>query len=404
MKVAFIAHFPNLYGANRSLLNLIDGLKPYGVVPHVIVPGEGPLTDTLRLRNIEFAIVPIQWWAEELKGNLVEQAYKIALFYPKAFKRLYLNFKLIPSLAEILQVWNIDVVYTNSCATPVGALVAHKLQLPHIWHLREFLDIDYNIYLDWGKLLCSFFIQIQKSAAQIAISKAIYLHFFGNSSKKCAHIVYNGISSNIELQRLHELGISSWKHGRPFTFALVGLIHPNKGQDVAIKALSRIADDFPDIRLLIVGDGSTEQLAQLKKLAENLGVSEQIEFWGYVDDPYKAYLASDVVLMCSKNEGMGRVTVEAMSVCRPVIGYDNAGTSEIIQHEYTGLLYRGDHEALAVCMKQLIENPDWAKKLGMNAWNRVVEEYSIETYSQKIYEILVSVTKKQNPSRSLLNI
>jgi glycosyltransferase involved in cell wall biosynthesis len=400
MRVAFIAHFPNLYGANRSLLNLIDGLKPYGVVPHVIVPGEGLLTDTLRLRNIKFAIVPIQWWAEDFKGNIFQKTYQLASFYPRGLKKLYVNLKLSNSLAEILKLWNIDVVYTNSSATPAGALVAKKLQIPHIWHLREFLDIDYNIYLHWGKLLCSSF--IKKADAQIAISQAVYLHFLGKNPRNNAHIIYNGIASNIELKRLYKLGISSWEDERPFTFALVGLIHPNKGQDVAIKALSKLTQDFPQIRLLIVGDGSPEKLTQLQQLAENLGVAKQVEFWGYVEDAYKAYLAADVVLMCSKNEGMGRVTVEAMSACRPVIGYDNAGTSEIIQHQHNGLLYRGNHEALAECMKQLIENPDWAKQLGMNAWNKVMEEYSIEIYSQKIYEILLSVTKKSTHSNTLI--
>ncbi|MBD2213612.1 glycosyltransferase family 4 protein [Nostoc linckia FACHB-104] len=394
MKVAFITHFPNLYGANRSLLNLIDGLKPYGVVPYVISPFEGKFTETLRIRNIEFSIVPIQWWADkfELQGNFVKKAYRIAAFYPKAFKRLYLNLKISPLLGEVIKKWNVDLVYTNSSATPAGALIAHKLHLPHVWHLREFLDLDYNYYLDWGKWLSNFI--IQKSDTQIAISKAIRSHFINELTTERTHVVYNGIASTVELERLYELGSYSLRANRVFTFALVGLVHPNKGQDIAIKALSILVQTFPQVRLLIVGDASPDKLAQLKKLAEDLGVSNQVEFWGYLDDPYKAYLASDVFLMCSKNEGMGRVTVEAMSVCRPVIGYDNAGTSEIIEHEYNGLLYRGDHEALAACMKRLIENPDWAKQLGMNAWSKVLEEYSIETYSRKVYEILLSVIKK----------
>ncbi|QIR37809.1 glycosyltransferase family 4 protein [Tolypothrix sp. PCC 7910] len=394
MRVAFITHFPNLYGANRSLLNLIDGLKPYGIVPYIIAPFEGQLTDKLNILNIEYAVVPIQWWADEFKGTLIDRAYQIASFYPKAFKRLYRNFQLIPKLEKILREWNINVVYTNSSATPVGALVAEKLKIPHVWHLREFLDKDYNIYLDWGKALSSLF--IQKSNAKIAISRAIASHFFSEHTTENLHIVYNGIASSVELKRLYEMGITSLSLDRPFTFALVGLIHPNKGQDVAIKALSKITPDFPQVRLLIVGDGSSDYLSQLKKLAENLGVSNQVEFLGYLEDAYKAYLDSDAILMCSKNEGMGRVTVEAMSVCRPVIGYDNAGTSEIIQHEKTGLLYRGNHEMLAACMSRLIENPDWAKQLGINSWHKVIEEYSTETYSKKIYEILVSLINKPN--------
>jgi len=40
--------------------------------------------------------------------------------------------------------------------------------------------------------------------------------------------------------------------------------------------------------------------------------------------------------MCSRHEAMGRVTVEAMSACLPVIGFDNGGTAELIEHERSG--------------------------------------------------------------------
>ena len=207
------------------------------------------------------------------------------------------------------------------------------------------------------------------------------------------HLVYNGIASTEEFDRLYKQESPSTSDDKPYTFALVGVIHPNKGQETAIRAFNVLFDTHSKIRLLIVGNGET---AHLKKLAQELGISNQVEFWGHIDNPYKAYLAADAVLMCSKNEGMGRVTVEAMSARRPVIGYDNAGTSEIIKHEYTGLLYKGEHEALAMCMKRFIENPNWAKKLGDNAWHIARKEYSIETYSKKIYEIIVSVVKTKN--------
>jgi glycosyltransferase involved in cell wall biosynthesis len=402
MKIAFITHYTELYGANRSLLNLIDGLKLHGVVPYVISPSEGPLIDALKHRNIEFAVVPIQWWVDNLRyeGNLAQKSHQIASYYRKAFRRLSLNIQAISSLASLLKAWNVDVVYTNSSATPAGALVAQKLHIPHVWHLREFLDLDYQFHHDWGKLFFKYV--INKADAQIAISKAIRSHFVnGFFPSKKMHVVYNGVTSTTKFEHLYEIANSSFQVNRPFTFALVGLIHPSKGQDVAIRALSILANDFPQVRLLIVGQGESTQITNIKKLANNLRMSNQVEFWGHIDDPYKAYLASDVVLMCSKNEGMGRVTVEGMSACRPVIGYDNAGTSEIIQHEYTGLLYRGEHEALAASMRRFIENPDWAKKLGNNAWHIARKNYSIETYSQKIYQILLSVTKNEKYSISL---
>jgi glycosyltransferase involved in cell wall biosynthesis len=393
IKIAFISHYTELYGANRSLLNLIDGLKFYDVVPYVISPANGPIIDALKFRNVKYAIVPIQWWIDNLRheDNPIKKIYQISSYYRQAFKRLYLNFQVISSLADILNGWDVDIIYTNSSATPAGALVAQKLGLPHVWHLREFINIDYQFHFDWGKLLVKYI--INQADAQIAISKAIRSHFVNNIYSNRIQVVYNGIASISEFDYLYQLGNSSININRPYTFALVGAIHPNKGQEVAIRALALLVNNFlREIRLLIVGKGD---IVPLKKLAHELGIQNQVEFWGHIDDPYKAYLASDAVLMCSKNEGMGRVTVEAMSVCRPVIGYDNAGTSEIIQHEYTGLLHRGEHEALATCMRLFIENPEWAIKLGNNGWHFARKEFNTEIYSEKIYQILLSVLQKK---------
>ena len=95
--------------------------------------------------------------------------------------------------------------------------------------------------------------------------------------------------------------------------------------------------------------------------------------------------------MCSKNEGMGRVTVEGMSACKPVIGYDNAGTSELIEHEHTGLLYSHGHEELASNMLCILENPEFGYKMGENAWQIARRKFTIESYADCVYRVLSSI-------------
>ena len=92
--------------------------------------------------------------------------------------------------------------------------------------------------------------------------------------------------------------------------------------------------------------------------------------------------------MCSQNEAMGRVTVEAMSACRPVIGYDSGGTSELIDPEQTGLLYRGDFNTLAACMTRYIEAPELAQQQGEAGWRVCRERHSTETYAAQIRAVL----------------
>jgi glycosyltransferase involved in cell wall biosynthesis len=405
MRVAFITHYTTLYGANRSLLSLVDGLRRYDVVSHVVAPAEGDVTNALRGRSVPIAVMPIQWWVASQgldgfdAGHLLRWLYKYLRWRSRTLERLSGNIRVLPKLVKQLKLWNVDVVYTNTSVTPVGAMAARILQRPHIWHLREFSDLHYGYQYDWGKSI--FRLLIGRADAVIAISEAIRTYHLRDAKSERTHVIHNGVASVAEFDRLYDKVNSNpnyaFEANRPYTFALVGVIHPAKGQDAAIRALALLAREFEKVRLLIVGEGRTDRL---KALAHDLGVTNRVEFWGYVDDPYKAYLASDAVLMCSRNEAMGRVTAEAMSACRPVIGYDEAGTSEIIEHGHTGLLYRGGPEALASCMRQFVENPVWARQLGNNGWDVARKKYSVEVYAQSVYEVLSSVVKMRTTLRS----
>lgn len=388
MRIAFITHYTNLYGANRSLLNLIDGLSKYGVESSVVVPEEGAMTQELRNRKIPLVILPIQYSvaSQNFSSNVFKHLYHRLWWQHYAAQRLKINFRVLPALLQQLNIWEIDLIYSNSAVISIGALAAKRLQIPHIWHLREFLDLDYNLHHDWGKSIFRYL--LLGANAQIAISKAIKTYFFPNSPSNNVHIIYNGVACLTQFDRLYQQAQSQNQSNSVYTFAIVGFIHPNKGQQTAIKALARLAENYPAVRLLIVGQGNTEPL---KALTKELNISDKVEFWGHISDPYQAYLTADAVLMCSTHEAMGRVTVEAMATCRPVIGFNQGGTSEIIQHEQTGLLYQGDYRQLATCMQQFIENPTWAKQMGEQGWNLARKNYSVESYSSRVHQVLVSV-------------
>ncbi|HOP47870.1 MAG TPA: glycosyltransferase family 4 protein [Desulfobacteraceae bacterium] len=391
MKVAFITHYTHLYGANRSLLNLIDGLSKYKVSAHVVSPGEGDMAKILQDRGVPVAIMPIQRWMSKRPSSKepLRWIFLYALWLRNVLRRFYRNFRLLPALAQQLREWEIDVIYTNSSVIPIGALAAWKLRLPHVWHMREFSDLDYDIYPDWGT---SIFRRIIGSAdALISISEAVSSHLLNGVANERVHIIYNGIASEADFDRFYKMSQTKSRHKEHYTFALVGLIHPNKGQETAIRALAIVAKQYPDTHLLIVGGGDT---TALERIVSELGMENNIEFWGYVKEPYAAYLAADATLVCSKYEAMGRVTAEAMSACLPVIGFDHAGTSEIIEHEHTGLFYRGGPEELAACMIRFIKNPGWASQLGYYGWHIARKKYSTEVYAENVYRVLCSITHR----------
>jgi glycosyltransferase involved in cell wall biosynthesis len=377
-RIAFITHYTELYGANLSLLNLIDGLGDLGVRAHVVCPEEGDLLAALGRRGVPAAVIPFEWWVSTRRSLQGTAA------------RLVRNLRRLRPLADQITRWGGDLVYSNSSVFAVGAMAAAELELPHVWHLREFGRRDYDLWPDFGARLSR--LGFRTADATICVSHALRRVLLGPRVPANSHVVYNGVARESEFDKRRQVAESHRGRRQPFTFVLVGRFRESKGQAVAIRAFAEVAARTPDVRLLLVGGagGTGDQVYfdHCRSLPGELGVADRTEFWGYVPDPERAFLAADAALMCSRNEAMGRVTAEAMSACRPVIGFDNGGTSELIDDGRTGLLYRGGPDALAACMARYVAEPELAWEHGRAGWEVARRRHSTEAYVAQVGEVL----------------
>jgi glycosyltransferase involved in cell wall biosynthesis len=378
MRIAFLTHYTELYGANRSLLALIEGLRRFGHEATVICPDRGELLEALAQRGVPAAVLPFAWWVSP---------------GPTAFgaaKRFLFNLRRLPRLVEQLAQWNIELVYSNSSVFCIGALAAARLGLPHIWHVREFGDRDYDLFPDAGKSV--FRRALLTADTTLFVSQALKRSFLARRNPVTAHVVYNGVAAEAEFDERRRLAEALRGRRQPFTFVLVGRFRESKGQEIAIRAFAQLVQKHQEVRLLLVGGaghtGDHAYLTKCRELVPALGLSERVEFWGYIPDPERAFLAADAALMCSRNEAMGRVTVEAMSACRPVIGFASGGTPELIEHGRTGLLYQGGPDALAEAMAIYVQAPELARSHGEAAWQAARARHSTEVYAAQIEERL----------------
>jgi glycosyltransferase involved in cell wall biosynthesis len=384
LRVAFISHYAELYGANLSLLNLIEGLGRYGVRAHVICPDQGDLLAVLAERGIPAAVLPFEWWAAPRRTLLGTAT------------RLLQNIRRLRPLAAQIGRWGCDLVYSNSSVFAMGALAAAKLGLPHVWHLREFGRRDYDLRPDFGSRLTR--LGFRTAYATIFVSHALRRALMGPTPTANSHVIYNGVAREADFDERRRAAEALRGRRQPLTFVLVGRFRDSKGQAVAIRAFAQVAARFPTRLLLVGGTGKTgeqDYLEHCRALATELAVADRIEFWGYIPDPQRAFLQADVALMCSRCEAMGRVTAEAMSACRPVIGFHSGGTSELIDPERTGLLYHGGPDALAACMTRYLEAPELTWRHGEAAWHDARRRFSTEAYAAQIDEVLRGVGKAQ---------
>lgn len=129
-------------GAPKSLLNMIKSLRGR-VNPIVLFENDWYDYQAFKKEGIECLIVPYR-----MNMVLDEPGYKTAKWKIHRFIDEWTKNHLAPyCIAKKLKGRNIDIVHTNTGAITIGLAVAKKLQAKHVWHLREFQDIDFGPYL-----------------------------------------------------------------------------------------------------------------------------------------------------------------------------------------------------------------------------------------------------------------
>ena len=378
-----------MYGANKSLINLFEGLLQYEINLKVIMPEEGSLCTVLDKMNIDYVIYPFHQWCEVAQTppkNIMKRLIWRIRKYRVNSQKLLNNLEIIESINKTLN-FKANFIYSNSSVFNFGLLLAKSIKIPHIWHLRETQDHYNFIWLYSRKYVEKCFCN---SEIIIAISNYVKAYYEVNNCIKKINVIHDSVIGLRELHELDNRKLAS-KKAEHFTFGIIGLIGKKKGQVEAIRAFSIVNTKFPDTRLNIIGDGNQIELI---KLISELKIEHSVNVWGHINDPYKAFLEMDVCLMCSRQEGLGRVSIEAMATGVPVIGHNSGGTLEVIKDNVTGLFYEKGYEELAEKMIFMIENHYECLRMGRNAREIMETVYINEIYTQKFIELIQPFTAK----------
>jgi glycosyltransferase involved in cell wall biosynthesis len=173
-----------------------------------------------------------------------------------------------------------------------------------------------------------------------------------------------------------------------------GVLTPLKGVHHLINAFALIAKDFPQARLILVGQGENKSYAaELKKQVEQFDLDGRVQFLGAMP---QAELAARMRAACacvlpSVSEGLGRVVVEAMATGTPVIGSDVGGIPEMVEDGARGFLVPpGDEKVLAEKIRWVLEYPDQAREMGYRACAFAERFFSTQGYVngyRQIFEV-----------------
>ncbi len=175
----------------------------------------------------------------------------------------------------------------------------------------------------------------------------------------------------------------------------VARLTPLKGVDHALHAFRRVLDDMPDARYVVLGDG--EQAADLKTLADRLGIAGSVVFAGYRSGVVGLLPGLDVFLFPTLREAMGIAIVEAMAVGLPVVASDTGGVPEVVTAE-TGLLVPpADPVAMAEALLVLLRDPARRAAMGEAARARVESEYTVQRMAARTVGVYRSILARRDP-------
>lgn len=176
----------------------------------------------------------------------------------------------------------------------------------------------------------------------------------------------------------------------------VGRLVHRKGQDKLIESLPKILQSFPDAVLLLVGEGPIKQM--LKNTAKQLGVTNQVIFAGrvqHIDLPDYICLGEVFAMPVRSRfaglevEGLGIVYLEASACALPVIVGNSGGATDAVIDSVTGLLVDGsDTDQIADAVCKLLTDQSRAKAMGLAGRGWVIENWQINTWSEKFNKLL----------------
>lgn len=296
-------------GSGKALLNIVQGLsKRRDFQSYIVLPS---LSCDLAKRLQEAGAICFELKIPRAIYPSYNKIKDIIRFPYFLIKLAFLSIISYKKLCKIVKDVSPDIVHTNTGVIHVGFFVARKLKIKHVWHIREFQDLDFGMKFFPSK---RFFIRLllSKNNTCVFVSETIREHFLPKSGSA---VIYDGV-----LDGTNPIPAICPKENY---FLFVGNLGDGKGVMSAVSAFLRFSEYNKLFKLKIAGLGDNyEKIKQVSMKCP------QIELLGFRNDIADLMSRATALLAPSRSEGFGFITVEAMYNGCWVIGKDSAGIKE----------------------------------------------------------------------------
>jgi glycosyltransferase involved in cell wall biosynthesis len=378
-------------GAALSTLALIEYFRQQGIAACAVCHDAGDPEERERLFEAtggETLFTPLYWWNKKIRNA----AWKRPLSELKQLVRTGWTHRSSTAVADYAVARGADLIHTNTLTTPEGGIVARRLGLPHVWHIRELVGpgTPYPLKLEGpalGRYLAA------HSSKLIANSEACASHVRGILPEGLLEVVPNGI----ELERFQPRS-GSPRQDRIVVAMIGNLTSQVKKHELFIAAAGHVDRNLP-IEWRIYGHDPSqggrqrgdEYVDGLHARIAQAGLADRFAFPGFIADPVQIMSEIDLLVHPADAESFGRIVVEAMAAGLPAIGVRGGGVGEIIEHGETGLLAEPNNAAdLAAAIEQLAKDPARRSAMGAAGRRRAERQFSLTACAEgvlRVYEM-----------------
>jgi len=180
---------------------------------------------------------------------------------------------------------------------------------------------------------------------------------------------------------------------------MLGRLEPQKGHRFLLEAHTRVLSEFPNARLVCVGEGAL--LGELEKQTESLGIGRAVRFVGFQSNVLDWLALADVSVLPSIFEGLPLVAIETLAAGRPMVATAVDGTAEVVVDGKFGLTVPpGDSVKLAEAILRMLRNPAWARGLAQQGRQWVLEHFTQEQQIRKTEELYLQALQQRAKSKT----
>lgn len=367
-------------GATKAFRSFLRLLMMRGIEPLIVLPDKKDIYEDFNAMGIPLFVSTYR--AATFPYLRTTKDY--VMFLPRLMARLFVNHRASHRLTGWLRNKQVDIIHTNVSVTDIGFKASRRLDIPHVYHIREYADLIDMHYIPSKK---RFYRQLEaKDSYSICITRDIQ-NYYHQAGKPTSRVIYDGVMPRRKLELL------SFTEREPF-FLYAGRLELTKGLDILLEAYLKYKETREKTLPLYVAGGISSKpfYNQIHQYVSDNDLTEHVHFMGEVSDLESYMQRAGALIIPSRHEGFGLCMPEAMFNGCLCIGNDVGGIHEQLENglqtegKEIALRYNTTEELTRLITEVTDRHFTFYDAMRQRAFHAVNTLYSAEANAENIYQ------------------